>query len=77
MMLDLELKINKETYQVQVHPGARLFTLLRSLGFSSVKFGDEHGKSGADTVLLDGKPVNSYMLLAAQWILHASSAVGS
>ena len=66
MMLDLELNINKETYQVQVHPGERLFTILRSLGFNSVKFGDEHGKSGADTVLLDGKPVNSYMLLAAQ-----------
>ena len=65
-MLDLELIINKETFHVQVPPRERLFTVLRRLGFSSVKFGDEHGKSGADTVLLDGKPVNSFLLLAAQ-----------
>lgn len=65
-MLDLELIINKETFYVQVPPGERLFTILRRLGFSSVKFGDEHGKSGADTVLLDGKPVNSFLVLAAQ-----------
>jgi len=66
MMLNLELNINKETYQVSAYPGERLFTILRRLGFSSVKFGDEHGKSGSDTVLMDGKPVNSYLLLAAQ-----------
>ena len=65
-MLDLELIINKETFHVHVPPGERLFTILRRLGFRSVKFGDEHGKSGADTVLLDGKPVNSFLLLAAQ-----------
>lgn len=65
-MLDIELTINGETYKLQVHPGERLYNLLRRLGFSSVKFGDEHGLTGADTVLLDGKPVNSYLLLAAQ-----------
>jgi len=77
MMLDLELNINKETYQVKVHPGERLFTILRSLGFSSVKFGDEHGKSGADTILLDGKPVNSYLLLAAQAEGHEIETIES
>ncbi len=65
-MLDIELTINKETYQLQVPPGERLYSVLRRLGFRSVKFGDEQGLSGADTVLLDGKPVNSYLLLAAQ-----------
>jgi len=65
-MLDIKLTINQELFQLQVHPGERLFTVLRRLGFYSVKFGDEHGKTGADTVLLDGKPVNSYLLLAAQ-----------
>jgi putative selenate reductase molybdopterin-binding subunit len=69
-MLDLELIINQETYQVTVNPGDRLYAVLRRLGFSSVKFGDEHGKSGADTVLLDGKPVNSFLLLAAQAAGH-------
>ncbi len=66
MKLDLELLINKDTFWVEAHPGERLYTVLRRLGFSSVKFGDEHGKSGADTVLMDGKTVNSYLLLAAQ-----------
>ncbi len=65
-MLDIELNINNQVYQIRVHPGERLFTVLRQLGFSSVKFGDEHGITGADAVLLDGKPVNSYLLLAAQ-----------
>ena len=69
-MLDIKLTINNEIYQLQISPGERLFTVLRRLGFSSVKFGDEHGKSGADTVLLDGKPVNSYLLLAAQAVGH-------
>mgnify|MGYP001120390655 CR=1 FL=1 len=65
-MLDIELTINHETYIVSIEPGERLYSVLRRLGFSSVKFGDEHGKSGADAVLMDGKPVNSYLLLAAQ-----------
>ena len=65
-MIDIGLTINQEKYQLQIHPGERLFSLLRRLGFFSVKFGDEHGKTGADTVLLNGKPVNSYLLLAAQ-----------
>jgi putative selenate reductase molybdopterin-binding subunit len=65
-MIDIELTINQEKYLLGIHPGERLYTVLRRLGFFSVKFGDEHGKTGADTILLDGKPVNSYLLLAAQ-----------
>ncbi|MFV1948596.1 MAG: molybdopterin cofactor-binding domain-containing protein [Anaerolineales bacterium] len=75
-MLDIELTINNEVFHLQVHPGERLFAVLRRLGFSSVKFGDEHGKTGADTVLLDGKPVNSYLLLAAQADGHQLETVG-
>jgi putative selenate reductase molybdopterin-binding subunit len=69
-MIDIELTINQQTYQLQTHPGERLYAVLRRLGFASVKFGDEHGLSGADTVLLDGKPVNSFMMLAAQAAGH-------
>ena len=74
-MLDIELTINNEIFLLQVDPGERLFTVLRRLGFRSVKFGDEHGKTGADTVLLDGKPVNSYLLLAAQADGHSIETV--
>ncbi|HMB22325.1 MAG TPA: molybdopterin cofactor-binding domain-containing protein, partial [Anaerolineales bacterium] len=43
-----------------------LLAAVRGLGFYGIKFGDEQGLSGADTVLLDGKPVNAGSLLAAQ-----------
>ena len=65
-MMELKLTINQEEYTVQAAPGENLFSVLRRLGFSGVKFGDEQGISGADTVLLDGKPINSYLYLAAQ-----------
>lgn len=43
-----------------------LFELLRGEGIRSVKYGDDNGDTGADTVLLDGRPVASITLLAAQ-----------
>jgi hypothetical protein len=39
------------------------------------KFGDEQGLTGADTVLLDGKPVNAGSLLAAQAEGHAVATI--
>ncbi len=60
------LTINGLTHELEIHPSETLLTALRGLGFHSVKFGDEHGLTGADTVLLDGKPVNAGLLLAAQ-----------
>jgi len=65
-MIDIELTINNQAYQLSIHPGERLYYVLRRLGYRSVKFGDEHGKSGADTILLNGKPVNAFVMLAAQ-----------
>ncbi len=47
------------------HP-TTLLAALRGLGLYGIKFGDEHGLSGADTVLLDGKPVNAGSMLAAE-----------
>ena len=43
-----------------------MLAALRGLGFYGIKFGDEQGLSGADTILLDGKPVNGGSMLAAQ-----------
>ncbi len=67
-MIDIELTINNQAYQLNIHPGERLYYVLRRLGYRSVKFGDEHGKSGADTILLDGKPVNAYLMMSGQRI---------
>ncbi len=64
--MNLSLTINGVSYPLDCPPHTTLLTAIRSLGFHSVKFGDEHGLSGADTVLLDGKPVNAGLMLAAQ-----------
>jgi putative selenate reductase molybdopterin-binding subunit len=65
-MMNITLKINGIDHNIDTAPSTTLFTALRSLGFHGVKFGDEDGLSGSDTVLLDGKPVNAGSLLAAQ-----------
>jgi putative selenate reductase molybdopterin-binding subunit len=60
------LNINAANINVDIHPSDTLFTVLRRLGYYGVKFGDEQGLTGADTVLLNGFPVNSNSILAAQ-----------
>ncbi|HEY3311776.1 MAG TPA: molybdopterin cofactor-binding domain-containing protein [Anaerolineales bacterium] len=62
----LQLTINAKTHELDCAPGATLFSVLRRLGYYGVKFGDEQGLSGSDTVIFDGKPVNSNSILAAQ-----------
>lgn len=62
----LELLINGIEHQIEAAPGDTLFKVLRSLGYYGVKFGAEGGETGADTVLLDGKPINADLYLAAQ-----------
>lgn len=69
--MKLQLTINAKTYEPDCAPGETLFSALRRLGFYGVKFGDEQGLTGADTVLLDGQPVNAGLLLAAQAEGHA------
>jgi len=64
--MNIQLKINAISYEIEVAPGETLFSAIRRLGFYGIKFGDEDGLTGADTVLLDGKPVNAGSMLAAQ-----------
>ncbi len=64
--MNLTLQINGTSYTLESAPHETLLSAVRRLGFHSVKFGDEHGLSGADTVLLDGRPVNAAVMLAAQ-----------
>ncbi|MBL8099082.1 MAG: molybdopterin-dependent oxidoreductase, partial [Anaerolineales bacterium] len=64
--MNLSLKINGTEHQIDVPPSTTLLAALRGLGFYGIKFGDENGLSGSDTVLLNGKPVNAGSLLAAQ-----------
>ena len=64
--MNIQLKINGKILETDILPGEKLLATLRGLGYHSIKFGDEQGLSGADTVLLDGKPVNAGMMLTAQ-----------
>jgi putative selenate reductase molybdopterin-binding subunit len=62
----VNLLVNGVNHETEAIPSETLFSALRRLGFYGIKFGDEQGLSGADTVLLDGRPVNAGSLLAAQ-----------
>ena len=68
--MNLTLKINGIEHPIDIPPSTTLLAAVRGLGFYGIKFGDEQGLSGADTVLLDGKPVNAGSMLAAQAVGH-------
>jgi putative selenate reductase molybdopterin-binding subunit len=64
--MHITLIINGTEHEISISPSDTLLGTLRGLGFHGVKFGDEQGLSGSDTVLLDGKPVNAGSMLTAQ-----------
>ncbi len=64
--MDITLTINGTTKTLTIHPSDRLLNVLRRETYFSVKHGCETGDCGACTVLLDGRPVNSCVMLAAQ-----------
>jgi putative selenate reductase molybdopterin-binding subunit len=66
MTMNITLKINGTEHTVDLAPSTTLLVALRGLGYYGIKFGDEQGLSGSDTVLLNGKPVNAGSMLAAQ-----------
>jgi putative selenate reductase molybdopterin-binding subunit len=62
----LDLMVNGEMKQWAIAPGDLLLDVLRREGYFGVKRGCETGECGACTVLVDGKPINSCMMFAAQ-----------
>jgi len=63
----LQLNINNEAAQVFVAPGKTLLEVLREdLDLTGTKHGCELGECGACTVLLDGEPVLSCLVLAVE-----------
>jgi putative selenate reductase molybdopterin-binding subunit len=75
--MDLNLDINNEIHKVDVSAGETLLKVLRDRGLFGVKHGCERGECGACTVLLDGKPVNSCLVLAAQAEGHRIQTIES
>jgi carbon-monoxide dehydrogenase small subunit len=63
----LKLKVNGEEHQVAIDPHRTLVQVLREdIGLTGTKIGCGEGDCGACTVLLDGRAVNSCLLLAVQ-----------
>ncbi len=63
----LSFEVNGTRRELDVDPAARLIDMLRDeLGLTGTKEGCGNGECGACTVLLDGQPVNSCLVLAPQ-----------
>jgi carbon-monoxide dehydrogenase small subunit len=78
MGLELVLSVNGGEHKVSVEDRKLLLDTLREdLGLTGAHAGCEHGVCGACTVLLDGQPVRSCLMFAAQAEGHAVHTVES
>ena len=63
--VDLALRVNGITYQVKTVPWRTLVEVLReNLGLAGTKKSCNEGECGACTILMDGRPVTSCLMLA-------------
>lgn len=63
----ITLKINGEIYKLHIKPNALLLDVIRDeIGLTGTKRGCDTGECGACTILIEGKPVNSCLLLAVE-----------
>jgi len=70
------LDVNGEKKKVIVSPKDTLLYVLREkLGFTGAKPGCENGDCGACTILLDGKPVKSCLILAVEVEGHSITTI--
>jgi carbon-monoxide dehydrogenase small subunit len=62
---EIELSVNGSPYRLSVEPDRTLLEVLREdLGLTGTKEGCASGECGACTVLLDGEPIRSCLILA-------------
>lgn len=61
----ITFKVNGQLHEVDVNPDERLVDMLRNkLGLIGVREWCGHGECGSCTILMDGKPVTSCLMLA-------------
>ena len=65
--IKVTMTVNKKTVETEIEPYARLLDVLRDkFGFTGVKEGCSIGECGACTIIMNGRKVDSCMILAAQ-----------
>ncbi|SDG95594.1 (2Fe-2S)-binding protein [Desulfosporosinus hippei] len=65
--MQIEFTVNGKMYNLTVSPTLRLIDLLREeLGLTGTKEGCGEGECGSCTVIINGKAVNSCLVLASQ-----------
>ncbi len=64
--MKLNVRINGVQHSVEIAPNAVLGDVLRQLGLTGTKLGCREGHCGSCMVLLNGKSVNSCLVLAAK-----------
>jgi carbon-monoxide dehydrogenase small subunit len=63
----VQLRVNGAAHELEVEPRLILADLLRGrLGLTGTHLGCEHGVCGSCTILVDGRPARSCLLLAVQ-----------
>jgi len=64
--MTIDFAVNGRRRVVEIDPGESLMSLLRRLGYKSVKNGCDNGDCGSCAVLMDGRAVNACLVFAAK-----------